>query len=250
MQLKQFFDQNPRFAVAFSGGVDSSFLLHAAKEAGCDVHAYFIKAEFQPQFELNDAILLAKSLDIPLTIETFSVLDEPSVVENSPKRCYHCKTKILEKLWKLARMDGFEVLCDGTNADDDETDRPGMKALREQEVVSPLRDCGLGKKKIRSLSKKAGLPTHDKPAYACLATRIPTGTTITHDLLEKVERAESALFDMGFSDFRVRLVPLDTAKIQVPGKQWKKAAAMRKKIIKALESDFSNIVLDMKSRGS
>jgi len=209
------------------------------------VHAYFLKAEFQPEFELNDAIMVAKSLDVPLTIEMFSVFDEPDILANTPERCYLCKTKILDKLWKLARADGFDVLCDGTNADDDESDRPGMKALREQGIVSPLRDCGLSKKKIRSLSKKAGSPTHDKPAYACLATRIPTGTLITHEYLEKVERAEGALFDMGFSDFRIRLIPPDTAKIQVTNKQWKRAAAKRKKIIKALESDFSNIVLDM-----
>jgi len=248
LQLQQFFEQNPRIAIAFSGGVDSSYLLYAAKAAGCDVHAYFIKAEFQPQFEFEEAVYIAKLLDIPLTVETFSVLGEPDVVGNSTERCYHCKTKILDKLWSLARADGYTVLCDGTNADDDESDRPGMKALKEQGVVSPLRDCNLSKSDIRNLSKKAGLPTHNKPAYACLATRIPTGTVITREFLVKIERAEGALFDMGFSDFRVRLIPPDTAKIQMPEKQWKKAAAMREKILKALESDFSSVVLDMGAR--
>jgi len=248
LHLKQFFKQNPRIAVAFSGGVDSSYLLYAADEAGCNVHAYFIKSEFQPQFELDEAINFTKSLDIPLTVETFKVLEKPNIAGNPPERCYHCKTIFLEKLWKLARADGFTVLCDGTNADDDESDRPGMRALREQGVLSPLRDCKLGKRKIRALSKKAGLPTHAKPAYACLATRIPTGTEITQELLEKVERAEGALFDMGFSDFRVRLIPPDTAKLQMPEKQWRKAASMRSKIAKALEADFSAIVLDIKPR--
>ena len=248
MQLQQFFNQNPRIAVAFSGGVDSSYLLYAADEAGCEVHAYFIKSEFQPHFELDEAIRLAKSLDIPLTVETMKVLTNSDIAENPPERCYICKAKILETLWKLARSDGFSVLCDGTNADDDEGDRPGMKSLQEQGVVSPLRDAKLGKRKIRSLSKKAGLPTHDKPAYACLATRIPSGTTITQELLDKIERAEGALFEMGFSDFRVRLMPPDTAKIQVTSKQWKKAAAHRKKIIKALEPDFSGVVLDLTER--
>ena len=248
MQLQQFFKQNPRFAVAFSGGVDSSYLLYAANEAGCDVHAYFVKAEFQPHFELNDAINFTKTLDVPLTIETFSVLNEPNVSENPPARCYHCKTIILENLWKLARADGFSILCDGTNADDDEADRPGMKALWEQGVISPLRDSKLDKRKIRILSKKAGLPTHDKPTYACLATRIPTGTTITKEFLRKIERAEEALFKMGFSDFRVRLMPPDTAKVQMPGRQWRKAAAMRKEIVKALDSDFNAILLDLIDR--
>jgi len=248
LQLKEFFKQNPRIAVAFSGGVDSSYLLYAADAAGCDVHAYFIKTEFQPQFELDDAINLTKGLDIPLTIETCKMLEDPNITGNPPERCYHCKTRILEKLWKLARADGFTVLCDGSNADDDESDRPGMKALKEQEVFSPLRDSKLGKRKIRSLSKKAGLPTHEKPAYACLATRIPTGTEITKELLKKIERAEGALFDMGFSDFRVRLIPPNSAKIQMPEKQWKKAAGMHLKILKALGDDFGEVVLDMKLR--
>ena len=245
MQLQQFFKQNPRIAVAYSGGVDSSYLLYAADAAGCDVHAYFIKTEFQPQFELDEAISFAKNLDIPLTIETVKVLTEPDIAANPPERCYHCKTIILENLWKHARADGFEILCDGTNADDDETDRPGMKALREQGVISPLKDSKLGKSKIRRLSKKAGLPTHNKPAYACLATRIPTGTQIKQEDLEKIERAEGVLFEMGFSDLRVRLIPPDTAKIQMPEKQWKKAAASRVKIIKALEPDFKDILLDL-----
>jgi len=249
LQLQQFFEQNPRIAIAFSGGVDSSYLLYAAKAAGIDVHAYFIKAEFQPQFEFEEAIYIAKLLDIPLTVETMSVLGEPDVVNNSVERCYHCKTKILERLWSLARADGFTVLCDGTNADDDESDRPGMKALREQGVVSPLREGNLCKREIRALSKKAGLPSHNKPAYACLATRIPTGTPITREFLTKIERAEGALFEMGFSDFRVRLLPPDTAKIQMTKKYWKKAAKMRKEIQEALENDFNSIVFDLGFRG-
>jgi len=248
LQLQQFFKQNPRIAIAFSGGVDSSYLLYAAKAAGCYVHAYFIKAEFQPQFEFEEAVYIAKFLDIPLTVETMSILGELDVISNTAERCYHCKTKILERLWSLARADGFTVLCDGTNADDDESDRPGMKALREQGVVSPLRNCDLSKSDIRTLSKEAGLPTHNKPAYACLATRIPTGTAITRELLNKIERAEGALFEMGFSDFRVRWIPPDTAKIQMPEKQWKKATKKRSEILKVLESDFSSIVLDMEFR--
>ena len=212
------------------------------------MHAYYIKSEFQPQFELDEAISITKSLDVPLTIETFKVLEEPNISKNPAERCYFCKRKILERIWTLARADGFDVLCDGTNADDDESDRPGMKAQKELGVLSPLRDCKLSKRKIRTLSKKANLPTHDKPAYACLATRIPTGTKITQESLKKIEDAEEALFEMGFSDFRVRLMPSDTAKIQMPAKQWKKAASMRRRIIKALESDFSTVVLDLEER--
>jgi len=249
LQLQQFFEQNPRLAVAFSGGVDSSYLLYAADAAGCDVHAYFIKSEFQPQFELDEAINFAKSFDITLTVENYSVLGEPCITENTPDRCYQCKSKILKRLWCLASEDGFTVLCDGTNADDDESDRPGMKALNEQAVFSPLRECGLGKQEIRLLSKQAGLPTHDKPAYACLATRVPEGTKITTGILEKIEHSEEALYKMGFSDFRVRLLPPGTARIQVTGSQWSSAAAKRTEILEALRSYFDSIVLDMDVRG-
>jgi len=249
LQLQQFFQDNPRIAVAFSGGVDSSYLLYAADAAGCHVHAYFIKSEFQPLFELDEAISFAKSFDIPLTVENYSVLGEQCITENTPDRCYQCKSKILKRLWCLASEDGFTVLCDGTNADDDESDRPGMKALREQGVISPLRECGLGKDDIRFFSKQAGIPTHDKPAYACLATRIPTGTEITGEFLERIERSENALFKMGFSDFRVRLMRPDTARIQMPDSQWTGVAAHREEILKALNPYFDSIVLDMKTRG-
>jgi len=248
LRLQEFFKQNPRIAVAFSGGVDSSYLLYAAKAAGNDVHAYFIKSEFQPQFELDEAKRMAKHLGVSLTIDVFSVLNEPSVADNPPDRCYYCKTKLLKRLWELAQVDGYTVLCDGTNADDDENDRPGMHALREQGVVSPLRSCELGKTEIRMLSEKAGLFTHDKPAYACLATRIPVDTIITPELLKMVEHAEMVLFDMGFSDFRVRMIPPGTAKIQVSGKQWDEAAARRAEILKALTPDFDNVVLDLALR--
>ena len=249
MQLNEFFKQNPRFAVAFSGGVDSSYLLYAADEAGCDVHAYFIKSEFQPQFELEDAIGIAKSLDVPLTVGSISVIDDAAVAANPPDRCYLCKSIILKKLKELMLEDGYTVLCDGSNADDDEADRPGMRALKEKCVKSPLRDCGLGKEMIRKLSKEAGLPTFDKPAYACLATRIPTGITITKDLLDKIEHAEGALFDMGFSDFRVRLMPPDTARVQMHRDQWEKAAGRREEIVSSLSPYFTGILLDLETRG-
>ena len=248
MQLNDFFRQNPRIADAFSGGVDSSYLLHAAKAAKCDVRAYFIKSEFQPQFELDDAVRIASHIDASLIIDRFSILSEPSVTCNASDRCYFCKTAIIKRIRELARSDGFSVLCDGSNADDDEADRPGMRALYELGVVSPLRESGLGKSEIRLLSDQAGLFTHDKPAYACLATRIPTGTKITAEMLETIERAETALFDMGFSDFRVRLIPPFTAKIQVSDGQWDEAVARRSEIIESLSSGFSDVVLDLKGR--
>jgi uncharacterized protein len=235
-------------AVAFSGGVDSSYLLYAAKAAGCDVRAYFIKSQIQPRFELDDAARLADSIGVPLTVAELDALRGANVAGNPPDRCYYCKTAILSKLRELADADGVTVLCDGTNADDDETDRPGMRAQRERGVVSPLRDCGLTKADIRRLSKQAGLFTHEKPSYACLATRIPTGTAITEELLEKIERAEETLFDMGFSDFRVRLLPPRSARLQLPDGQFETAAVRRAEILAALRPDFDSVLLDLASR--
>ena len=248
IQLQNFFNQNPRLAVAFSGGVDSSYLLYAAKTAGCDVRAFFIKSEFQPQFEFDEAVQMASKLNVPLKVIELNVLNESEIADNSPDRCYYCKSKILEKLWESVHADGYTILCDGTNADDDEGDRPGMRALHEQKVLSPLRDCGLNKNEIRKLSKEASLFTHDKPAYACLATRVPTGTKITKEYLTKIEQAESALFKMGFTDFRVRLIPPDTAKIQIPADSWDKIASRRKEIYDALHPFYSEILLDLKLR--
>jgi len=248
LSLQDFFKRNKRVAVAFSSGVDSSYLLYAAKAAKCDVRAYFIKSQFQPRRELNDAIRFAGRLGVSLTVDALNVLEYPDVAKNPPDRCYHCKTQILKRLWGLARADGFDVLCDGSNADDDESDRQGTRALRELGVMSPLKDCGLIKAEIRRLSKQADLFTHDKPSYACLATRIPTGTPITVRLLEKVESAEEALFDMGFSDLRVRLVPPKGAKIQLPDSQLDMAASRRADILAALQPDFNSVVLDLEPR--
>ena len=248
MELSEFFKQNPRIAVAFSGGVDSSYLLYAAKTAGCDVSAYFVKSQFQPEFEKSDAERLADSVGVPLTVAELDILDNPIIAANPADRCYYCKAAILAKLSRLARADGFDVICDGTNADDSQDDRAGMRALQERGVISPLRECGYTKAEIRALSKKAGLFTHDKPSYACLASRFPTGMPISSELLEKTERAENALFEMGFTDFRVRLLPGTIARLQIPADQWDAAAARRAELLAALQPEYSGVVLDMATR--
>jgi len=248
MLLDEYLRKYPKLALAYSGGVDSSFLLYAAKNAGCDVSAYFIKSQFQPRFELDDAARMTDLLGVPLIVGTLDVLNEPSIINNPADRCYYCKKAIFTKLWELVRADGIAVLFDGSNADDDETDRAGMRATQELSVISPLRDCGLKKADIRLLSKQAGLFTHDKPSYACLATRIPTGSVITGELLEVIERSEDKLFEMGFSDFRVRIIPPSTAKIQMPAAQWDIAAARRGEILAAVQNDFDSVVLDLQQR--
>ena len=247
MTLEQFFKEVPRAALAFSGGTDSALLLWAAKTYGCDLRAYYVNTAFQPAFELADAKKLAEELDMPLTVVEADVLVVPEAAANGPRRCYYCKKALFTTLRQRAAADGYTVLLDGTNASDDAGDRPGMQALRELEVRSPLRECGITKDEVRRMSKEAGLFTWNKPAYACLATRVPTGTAITREALEKVERGEEALFQLGFTDFRVRLLG-DAARIQVPADQMEKAVQLHDTVIKELEADFSAVLLDLKGR--
>ena len=247
MTLKEFFQQVPRAALAFSGGTDSALLLWAARTCGCDVRAYFVKTVFQPAFELADAQKLAAELEVPLTVVEVDVLAVPQAAANGPRRCYYCKKALFTALRARAAEDGYPVLLDGTNASDDAGDRPGMAALRELEVRSPLRECGISKSEVRRMSREAGLFTWDKPAYACLATRVPTGDAITGEALEKVERGEEALFRLGFTDFRLRLLG-EAARLQLPAEQMERAVSMRSEINQALETDFSAVLLDLAGR--
>lgn len=247
MDLKEFFGLHPRVAVAFSGGVDSSYLLYAAKECGAKVCAYYVKSAFQPQFELDDAKRLADELGAEMKVLSADILADKTVAANPPDRCYYCKQRVFSEIIAAAKADGYTVIVDGTNASDDEGDRPGMAALRELSVLSPLRECGLTKSRIRELSKEAGLFTWDKPAYACLATRIKTGQTIDERLLQRTEKAEGYLFSLGFSDFRVRTVG-ETAKIQLREEQIPLFDAHRSEIEKKLLEDYGTVILDTEVR--
>ncbi len=247
MELKDFFENNPRAAIAFSGGVDSAYLLYAAKKLGAEVKAYYVKTQFQPRFETEDAKRLASELNADMEIIYIDVLDDIKIASNPENRCYFCKRKIFGVIREHAVRDGYDVLLDGTNASDREDDRPGMRALRELEVKSPLRECGLTKDKIRELSHKAGLFTWDKPAYACLATRIPHSEKITAYILERVERAENCLFNLGFSDFRVRVFN-GAARLQLPSAQFEMAVKAHAEISAAFKPYFDIVLLDLKGR--
>ena len=247
MTLHQFFKDHPRVALAFSGGCDSAYLLYAALQAGCDVHAYYINSAFQPEFEQSDAKQLAAQLGAPLTILPLDVLSDPIITANPENRCYYCKGKILDTLLTAAKNDGYETIIDGTNASDDFLDRPGMLALLERNILSPLRECGITKEDVRKRSKDAGLFTWNKPAYACLATRIPTGEEITLANLKATEVCEHALMQMGFSDFRIRRCN-GSAKIQLPESQLEKLLFHRTEIIEKLKPYYTSITLDLEVR--
>ena len=247
MDLQTFFSEFPSVALAFSGGVDSSYLLYAGLHNGATVKAYYVKSAFQPEFELEDARRLAKELNADMKILSMDILSAAGVAANPADRCYHCKKAIFETIQRQALADGFTVLADGSNASDDFDDRPGMKALAELSVRSPLRECGITKDEIRRLSKQAGLFTWDKPAYACLATRIPAGTTITSELLRKVESSEDILFSMGFTDLRVRVLN-GAARIQVPLAQMHRMIEYKEQVLQAVGPYFSAVLLDLTDR--
>lgn len=247
MTLQEFFTEHPKAALGFSGGVDSSYLLWAAVNAGADIAPYYIQTAFQPAFELEDAQRLCAQIGVKLNVIRLDALADPRVAANPANRCYYCKVGLFGALRARAKADGYDLLLDGTNASDDAGDRPGMKALREMEVRSPLRECGLTKAMIRQESRKAGLFTWDKPAYACLATRVPTGRTITSELLRRVKGAETALFALGFTDFRVRLYD-EAARLQLPEGQLAKAVEQRQAIRQALAPWFDVVLLDTQTR--
>lgn len=247
MTLKQFFQVHNRVAIAFSGGVDSAYLLYSAIQNGAQAKAYYVKSAFQPRFELDDAQRLATALGAQMEILPVDILCHPQIAQNPPERCYHCKKVIFQTILQAAAQDGYTSVLDGTNASDDAADRPGMQALQELSVLSPLRLCGLTKENIRHLSKEAGLFTWDKPAYACLATRIPTGEDITRRKLERTEQAELFLASLGFRDFRVRSSG-ETAKIQLTAADFPRMSACREAVFQELKQHYREVTLDLEVR--
>jgi len=246
--LEAFFAEHPRLALAFSGGVDSAYLLYAATACGCDIMAYYAQSAFQPAFERADAVKLAGQLGARVRFIPLDVLSDAAVRTNPSDRCYHCKRCIFSALIGAAGADGYDLVIDGSNASDDAGDRPGMQALKELRVLSPLRLCGITKAQVRAYSREAGLFTWDKPAYACLATRVPAGTTLTAELLKRIEGAENRLFSLGFTDFRCRVFG-GAARLQFHRDQYDRAAAMRTQLRDALKPYFDIILLDTEVRG-
>ncbi|WP_302498035.1 ATP-dependent sacrificial sulfur transferase LarE [uncultured Veillonella sp.] len=247
MNLVEYLTSLSSIAVALSGGVDSSYLAYAAKQSGIPCKAYTVKSQFVPQFELNDAKKIAEFIDIPLEIIDIDVLAHDDVTSNPDNRCYYCKHYVFTTISEYAKRDGFTVVCDGTNASDDIDDRPGMRAIAELSVKSPLRDCGLTKSVIRKLAQQANLFTWNKPSYSCLATRFQAGQRITGHDLEHIELAEKYLFSLDLSDFRVRLIG-NNAKIQVPENQIAIVIKNRIEILTYLKSMFDDVVLDLEVR--
>lgn len=235
-------------AVAFSGGVDSTLLLHAAQEAlGEAVTAFIVKSAFMPEAELEEAVSFVKSKGIKYEIIEAEVLDIAEIAENPKDRCYHCKKLIFESIKAKAAEIGIEYIAEGSNTDDLKDYRPGMRALAELDIESPLRAADLSKADIRQLSEIKGLKTWNKPSMACLASRVAYGQVITEADLKMIERAEDFLKSQGFENVRVRLHG-KLARIEVITEEIGRLAerAMREKVYeKFTEIGFNYITLDL-----
>lgn len=187
--------------IAFSGGVDSTFLTAAARDIGLDFTAVTVKTPFVPAKELNQTRELARKLDAVHHIITMNLSELDEALDNTPERCYYCKNKIFTKIKEYA---GKRVVIEGSNQDDTRDYRPGRKALAELGVKSPLLAAGLSKQEIRQLSREMDLSTWDKPSLSCLATRVSYNSKITRDKLRKIEEAEEILAGLGLKQYRVR----------------------------------------------
>lgn len=206
-----------RVALAFSGGVDSTYLIKIAIGAlgAQNVLPMLVQAQLHSRREGEEAQRYARDLGAELCLITMDIDQVEGLRQNPPDRCYRCKRALFERMWAEARARGFETLIDGSNADDVGDYRPGLRALAELKVESPLKELGFTKREIRERSAALGLPTAQKPALACLATRIPFGTPLDDEVMQRIDKAEGALFAMGFHQVRVR-VHGSAARIEVP----------------------------------
>ncbi|HTZ18393.1 MAG TPA: ATP-dependent sacrificial sulfur transferase LarE [Dissulfurispiraceae bacterium] len=234
--------------LAFSGGVDSTFLLKALNDSGIKTLAVIACSETMPATELRHAMEMAASINVPCRTINTSELDNPEFASNPVDRCFHCKDELFTKLSKLAGAEGFDVVVDGSNSDDLSDWRPGRRAAAKHGIRSPLIEAGLSKNEIRALSRDMGLPTWSKPSSPCLSSRFPYGIEITREGLKRVEEAEEFLKTLGFSELRVRSHHGGLARIEVRASEINSLmdAKVRAKISSRFrELGFKHITIDI-----
>ena len=236
-----------RAAVAFSGGVDSTLLLKVARDCLGEENTLGLIAVSPslPKAELSFARSLASDIGARLDEVQTDETEDPRYKENTPRRCYFCKDVVYRTLGEYSQAAGFRYMLDGMNKDDASDIRPGRVAAREQGIISPLYDCGIGKEEIREAARELGLPNWDKPAAACLASRIPYGSEVTDAALSQIGQAELFLKQLGFATVRVRHTG-DTARIEIPTAEIERFASLREKIVPSLKSmGFTYVSLDL-----
>jgi pyridinium-3,5-biscarboxylic acid mononucleotide sulfurtransferase len=244
-----------RVLVAYSGGTDSAFLAWAAHEAlGTEMLAVIADSASLARYQLNDAVEFVREQDIPLQIIRTQELDRPEYVRNDSSRCFHCKDELFSVMSEFAATNSFQAIAYGVNVDDKGDFRPGQAAAVQHKVAAPLLNAGLGKDEIRSLARDAGLRIWDKPASACLSSRIEYGREVTPEALAMVEQGEDALRQLGFRQFRVRHHG-EIARIEIAGDEMVRAmtaemAAEFSRIFKKLGFKFVTLDLEGFRSGS
>jgi pyridinium-3,5-biscarboxylic acid mononucleotide sulfurtransferase len=235
-----------RVIIAFSGGVDSTFLARIAKDVyGDDLLLITATSSTYPFYELEEAKSLAVMLGIKHRIIVSEEIDIPGYADNPPDRCYYCKSELFGKIKCIASKEGYQAVFDGSNADDRRDFRPGMKAKLEKGIISPLAESGFTKSEIRHLSEKLNLPTANKQSYACLASRFPYGEKITKEKLGRLEMAEFEFRKLGFSQFRIRCHE-NMARLEFITAEMDKAWNARDRINKICrDNGFNYVAIDL-----
>jgi uncharacterized protein len=254
-QLRAALKQSVRLLVAYSGGVDSAFLAWAAHNAlGDSMLAIIADSPSLARTQLDDAVAFAQERGIPLEVVATSELDRPEYIRNDSQRCFFCKDELFTLMEELRRTRGFEAIAYGVNRNDQGDFRPGQKAAQNHHVIAPLLDAGLGKDEIRALARQAGLRIWDKPASACLSSRIEYGRPVTREALAVVEKGEDAIRALGFRQFRVRhhgeIVRIEISREELPRALDAAMAAQFTGIFKALGFKFVTLDLEGFRSGS
>jgi pyridinium-3,5-biscarboxylic acid mononucleotide sulfurtransferase len=254
-RLRETIAAHPQLVVAYSGGVDSAYLVWAAHEAlGERMRAVIADSPSLARTHLEDALAFAREHGIPIEVVETRELENPAYARNDSQRCFHCKDELFAVLEQYCEANGFQAIAYGVNADDQGDFRPGQRAARQHRVLAPLLEAGLTKNEVRELARQAGLRVWDKPASACLSSRVEYGRAVTPEVLGVIERGEDALRELGFRQFRVRhhgeIVRIEVARQELGRALTEEMARAFSAIFKGLGFKFVTLDLEGFRSGS